>query len=245
MRFLLLIATCTLLFSLEGLWPLQRYRGSRLRRALPNVALAAIVIAMNVLLSFLIAMVCRAVAVQQTALTVVIGIAALDLSSYAAHVALHRSPFAWRFHRVHHSENAVDVTTALRQHPGETLWRVLCQLAPIVLLGLPLSVVVVYLTLSSVNAQLEHANLRVPERLDRVLRWLFVTPNMHKVHHSRWQPETDSNYANIFAWWDRLFGTYTRTADVAALRYGLDGFDAPEVQSFGGLLRLPFMGERS
>jgi protein-tyrosine-phosphatase len=167
-----------------------------------------------------------------------LGIAALDLATYVAHVAMHKSPFAWRFHRVHHSESEVDVTTAFRQHHGETLWRVAWQLPPILLLGLPFGVVVLYLTLSTLNAQLEHANLRVPDRLDRIVRRLFVTPNMHKVHHSRLQPETDSNYANIFSLWDRLFGTYTRDADLGALRYGLEGFD--ENQTLRRLLRLPF-----
>ena len=163
---------------------------------------------------------------------------ALDFSAYVAHVLLHKVPFAWRFHRVHHSDEAVDVTTAFRQHPGETLWRVLWQLPAILLLGLPLSTVAVYLALSAVNAQLEHANLRVPEPLDRLLRLLFVTPNMHKVHHSRLQPETDSNYANIFSVWDRLFGTYTRHVDFGTLRYGLD--DVAGAARLCGLLRMPF-----
>jgi sterol desaturase/sphingolipid hydroxylase (fatty acid hydroxylase superfamily) len=240
-RLVLLIVVCALLFSLEHIWPLQRYRPSRLRRAWPNVALTALVIVLNVALASLVAAVSAAVAMQTSnLLRVVIGVAALDLATYAAHVAMHKSAFAWRFHRVHHSDNEVDVTTAFRQHPGETLWRVAWQLPPIVLFALPFGVVVLYLTLSTLNAQLEHANLRVPTRLDRVMRRLFVTPDMHKVHHSRLRRETDSNYANIFSLWDRLFGTYTGGADLAALRYGLDGFDQPSTQSVPGLLALPF-----
>jgi sterol desaturase/sphingolipid hydroxylase (fatty acid hydroxylase superfamily) len=125
------------------------------------------------------------------------------------------------------------------------VWRVLWQVAPIVLFGLPFGVVVLYLTLSTLNAQLEHANLRIPKRLDRVLRSLFVTPDMHKVHHSRLQRETDSNYSNIFSFWDRLFGTYTPGADLGSLRYGLDGCDEPAAQTFRGLLGLPFGSARS
>jgi len=245
-RLILLIGACTLLWSLEGIWPLQRYRGARLRRVIPNVALTALVVLLNLAMSFLVATVCEMMRFELTApLNVIVGIAALDLATYAAHVAMHKSPLAWRFHRVHHSENEVDVTTAFRQHPAETLWRVVWQLPPVILLGLPFSVVVLYLTLSTLNAQLEHANLRVPERLDRALRWFFVTPNMHKVHHSRAQQETDSNYANIFSIWDRLFGTYTRSADVESLRYGLDGFDELRMQTLRGLLRLPFGTTRS
>jgi sterol desaturase/sphingolipid hydroxylase (fatty acid hydroxylase superfamily) len=172
----------------------------------------------------------------------VLGIASLDLSAYAAHVALHRTGVGWRFHRVHHSDREVDVTTAFRQHPGETVWRVLWQLPPIVLFGLPLWVVAVYVTLSGLNAQLEHANLRVDERWDRILRLFVVTPNMHKVHHSREQKETDSNYANLFSVWDRLFGTFTPDVRFETLRYGLDGLDDPKSQSVAGLLSLPLRG---
>jgi sterol desaturase/sphingolipid hydroxylase (fatty acid hydroxylase superfamily) len=230
MRLVLLLITCALLWSLES-----RPDRSRARRALPNIALAALVIAVSLALSTGVAAVSGT---RGGIVNAVLGIAALDLAAYGAHVALHKSALAWRFHRVHHSEPEVDVTTALRQHPGETLWRVAWQLLPIVALGLPFGVVVLYQTLSTLNAQLEHANLRLPERADRMLRLLFVTPNMHKVHHSRLQRETDSNYANLFSLWDRLFGTYTPATDLDALRYGLDGFDEP--QSLGALLRLPF-----
>ena len=238
MRLILLIAFCALLWSLEGILPLRRYADARVRRRLPNIALAAIVVAMNLALSMFVAALASENAVSLS--HAVVGIAALDLATYTAHVLLHKSALAWRFHRVHHSEPEVDVTTAFRQHPGETLWRVAWQLPPVIILGLPMEVVALYLTLSTLNAQLEHANLRVPERADRVLRWLFVTPNMHKVHHSRVQRETDSNYANIFSIWDRLFGTYTRRADLETLRYGLDGFDHPSRQTLRGLLGLPF-----
>lgn len=215
MRLILLIVFCAVLWSLESVRPR--------RSVFPNLALTAIVIAMNFALSVIVASVSAVRAVS--VLEIVIGIVALDLSAYVAHVLLHKSALAWRFHRVHHSDAEVDVTTAFRQHPGETLWRVAWQLPPILLLGLPFGVVVLYLTLSSLNAQLEHANVRLPERVDRWLRALFVTPNMHKVHHSRLQPETDSNYANLFSVWDRLFGTYTAHADLGSLRYGLDDVD--------------------
>jgi sterol desaturase/sphingolipid hydroxylase (fatty acid hydroxylase superfamily) len=96
----------------------------------------------------------------------------------------------------------MDVTTAFRQHPGETVWRIGWQLAGIVVFGLPLWVVVVYLSLSSLNSLMEHANIKLPDRLDSLLGLLVVTPNMHKVHHSRLQIQTDSNYANIFSVWE-------------------------------------------
>ena len=171
----------------------------------------------------------------------VLGVIALDLFAYFAHVLLHKSWLGWQFHRVHHSESAVDVTTAFRQHPGETVWRTLWQLAAIIVFGTPLWVVLIYLILSASNAQLEHANIKMNGKLDRLVRLVVVTPHMHKVHHSRNQSQTDSNYSNIFSFWDRLFGTYTSAVDFQSLRYGLDGFDAKDRQTLKELLRMPFM----
>jgi sterol desaturase/sphingolipid hydroxylase (fatty acid hydroxylase superfamily) len=235
---------CAALWSLESVMPLYRFPDRRLRRALPNIGLTALLVLTNLALSFAAAG-ASGFAVADRVLPrlpvwadVLAGIAALDLFAYVAHVLLHRMPLGWRFHRVHHSEEEVDVTTAFRQHPGESMWRVVWQLPAIVLFGIPLGIVVVYLTLSAVNAQLEHANVRLGERADRLLRLLVVTPNMHKVHHSRIQQETDTNYANIFSVWDRLFGTYTSRVDFATLRYGLDEH-AP--RRLRGLLAMPFV----
>lgn len=214
---LLLIASCAVLWSLETLVPLRRHP-RRVAHAVPNVALTIVVLLTNLTFSFAAA---RASRLGVIALPPLLGIVALDLSTYLAHVALHKSPLGWRFHRLHHSDEEVDVTTAFRQHPLESLWRIAAQLPAIALFGIPMWAVTLYLTISATNAQLEHANIRVPSALDRALRLLFVTPHMHKVHHSAWQPETDSNYANIFSVWDRLFGTYTGQAEVEGLRYGL------------------------
>ena len=234
MSLLLLIVVCAVLWSLES-------GEHRRHHAAPNIGLTVVVLLTNLALSFAAAW-ASAVSQRETQipawLHAVIGIAALDFFAYAAHVLLHKIPLAWRFHRVHHSDESVDVTTAFRQHPGETVWRVLWQLPAIVLFGLPLWIVVIYLTVSATNAQLEHANIRLSDGLDRRLRLLFVTPNMHKVHHSRLQPETDSNYANIFSVWDRAFGTYTSRIDFRTLRYGLD--DRSDRATFVGLLRMPF-----
>ncbi|HKE60270.1 MAG TPA: sterol desaturase family protein [Pyrinomonadaceae bacterium] len=249
-RLFVLLALCTMLWSLESVVPLNRYRKHRLRRALPNIAFTLLLILTNLLLSFATAQLVSFAQSHRLGLLFLIdlspwlvpliGIMGLDLFAYLAHVLLHKSWLGWQFHRVHHSESEVDVTTAFRQHPGETLWRILWQLLAIVVLGLPLWVVVLYLMISAVNAQLEHANIRINAGVDRWLRLLVVTPNMHKVHHSREQQETDSNYANIFSLWDRLGGTYTAQVDFQKLRFGLDGFDSEERQSFGALLRLPF-----
>ena len=246
MNILLLVIGCAVLWSLESVMPLYRFGDRRLRRALPNIGLTVLLLLTNLALSFVVASVADSAASHRLPvwIEVVLGIAALDFFAWIAHLLLHKVPFAWRFHRVHHSDERVDVTTAFRQHPGETVWRVLWQLPAIALLGLPLWIVMVYLMISAANAQLEHANIRLREPLDRLLRLLFVTPNMHKVHHSRLQPETDSNYANIFSVWDRVFGTYTRHVDFETLRYGLDDIDDRDAQRLRGLLAMPFVSSR-
>ena len=251
LRLLALVALCGLLWSLESIVPLYRYQNSRVRHALPNVALTLILVLTNLALSFSSAYLADFTVRNGVGLffqfglsastQAVLGVVALDFFAYLAHVLLHKSWLGWQFHRVHHSENAVDVTTTFRQHPGETVWRILWQLVAVLVFGLPLWVVIVYLILSSLNAQMEHANIKLNGNLDRLLRQLIVTPNMHKVHHSRDQRQTDSNYSNIFSFWDRLFGTYTGEINFQKLRYGLDGFDAKEKQTLRGLLKMPFM----
>jgi sterol desaturase/sphingolipid hydroxylase (fatty acid hydroxylase superfamily) len=252
-RLMILIVACALLWSLESFIPLNSYAKDRLRRAVPNIALTVLLAATNLLLSFASAQLVALMQAKQFGLlfmihlspsmTLIFGIVVLDLFAYFAHSLLHKSGIGWQFHRVHHSDNDVNVTTAFRQHPGETVWRVLWQILAVVVFGLCLEVLAVYLTMSALNAQLEHANIRMNHSLDRWLRLILVTPNMHKVHHSRQQIETDTNYSNIFSIWDRIFGTYTRAVDFKRLRYGLDGFDDLEKQTVTALLRLPFVNE--
>jgi sterol desaturase/sphingolipid hydroxylase (fatty acid hydroxylase superfamily) len=246
-----LILLCALLWTLESVVPLYRYGRDRLPHSFPNFALALLLVLSNLALS---AGTARLAAFSDShrvglfhlldlspLLTLVLGVAALDFFGYWAHRLLHQSWLGWQFHRVHHSETAVDVTTAFRQHPGETLWRILWQLAAVVVFGPPLWVIVIYLTLSALNAQLEHANIRLHGRVDGLLRLFVVTPNMHKTHHSRLRKETDSNYSNIFSFWDRLGGTYTPRVNFEELRYGLKGFDDADKQTLRSLLKMPFV----
>jgi sterol desaturase/sphingolipid hydroxylase (fatty acid hydroxylase superfamily) len=246
-----LILLCALLWTLESVAPLYRYGRERLPHAFPNVVLALLLVATNFALSAgsarLAAFTERdgiglfSLLGMSSLMKLIPGVAALDFFGYLAHLLLHKSRLGWRFHRVHHSEKTVDVTTAFRQHPGETVWRILWQLAAVVVFGLPLWVVFIYLTLSGLNAQLEHANIKLNERVDSLLRLFVVTPNMHKTHHSRLRKETDSNYSNIFSFWDRLCGTYTPRVNFKELRYGLKGFDDADKQTSRGLLKMPFV----
>lgn len=251
MRLFTIVGVCGLLWSLESFAPLYHDRKGRLRHAVPNVGLTVLLVLTNLALSFSSAYLSAFTVQHRVGLFALItlpvwsqaflGVVALDLFAYFAHLLLHKSWTGWQFHRVHHSENLVDVTTAFRQHPGETIWRTLWQLAAILVFGIPLWVVLFYLILSALNAQFEHANIRMNGKLDRLLRLLVVTPHMHKVHHSRNQRQTDSNYSNIFSFWDKFFGTYTSEVDFQSLRYGLDGFDVKERQTLQGLLKMPFV----
>jgi sterol desaturase/sphingolipid hydroxylase (fatty acid hydroxylase superfamily) len=170
----------------------------------------------------------------------VVAVAALDLAFYAAHVSWHKIPALWRFHAVHHSDPAVDVTTAIRQHPVESALRYAALGAMAVAIGPSPAAFAAYRTASALSALLEHANLRAPRRLDGVLSLVTTWPHMHKVHHSRSREETDTNYGNIFSWWDRLFGTFTPSHRGRHVRYGLDGLDDPALQTAGALLAQPF-----
>ena len=171
-----------------------------------------------------------------------IAVVLLDFSYYLAHVAMHKSPLLWSLHRVHHSDPVVDVTTTIRQHPGEGVVRYVFMAAFACALGVGIGAFAVYRLWSAVNGLLEHANIRVPRALDRALSLVTTWPNMHKVHHSRDVRETDSNYGNIFSWFDRLFGTYTPSWRGEHVACGLDGLDEPALQTTTGLLALPFSG---
>lgn len=175
----------------------------------------------------------------------VIALVALDGAQYLAHIAFHKTPLLWRIHAVHHHDTDVDVTTAARFHPLEIAAHTLFLLPVIVLLGLGLAHVVVYEILLLATSMFHHANLRMPRRLDRALRLLIVTPRMHWVHHSEWQPETDSNYGSVLSVWDRLFGTFRLRADPASIRFGLEGFARRDTRTLRGMLVTPLLRRRA
>ena len=157
---------------------------------------------------------------------------------YLAHVGLHFVPLLWRAHAVHHSDPFVDVTTTYRAHPIEVGWRGLFLIVPTWILGVPPIALVVYRLLSALNGLFEHANLRVWPAVDRALSLVWVTPNMHKIHHSRERIETNSNYGNLLSIHDRLFRTFTDTRRALSVRYGLDDTNPSAIQSMPELLTM-------
>jgi sterol desaturase/sphingolipid hydroxylase (fatty acid hydroxylase superfamily) len=171
----------------------------------------------------------------------VFGIVALDFAyGYFAHWAMHASPALWEYHRVHHSDPFVDVTTSYRTHPVESVWRHLWLFVTVWVFGVPAGAVVIFRVLSAVNGIFEHANIRVGPALDAAFSRVWVTPNMHKVHHSRDQTETNSNYGNLFTLHDRAFRTFLPTERALSVKYGLEDVDPAEIRSFGALIAMPW-----
>ena len=170
----------------------------------------------------------------------IIALLLLDFSSYACHVALHRVPTFWRYHRVHHADPAVDVTTTLRQHPGESVIRYAFTAACALAIGASPGSFAVYRGCSVLSALLEHADIRVPLWLDGVLSLFTTWPYMHKIHHSRSVGQSNTNYGNICSLFDRLFSTFTPSREGVRIAYGLDDFDEAAMQTTAGLLVMPF-----
>ena len=169
-----------------------------------------------------------------------LGVVLLDFSFYVAHVAMHKVPALWKVHSVHHSDPVVDVTTTIRQHPIEGVLRYAFMAIAACAGGVGVGAFMVYRVWSALSGLMEHANLRLPRWLDRVLSLMTTWPNMHKVHHSRAASETDTNYGNIFPWFDWLLSTYTPSWRGTTVACGLEGFDEPSLQTTSGLLALPF-----
>lgn len=164
---------------------------------------------------------------------------ALDFWTYWWHRLNHRLPFLWRFHRAHHSDTHMDVTTASRFHIGEILFSNCLRIPLILLLGIHLWEIVVYETALLAVIQFHHANIGLPPRLDQFLRCFIVTPAMHKVHHSRLQPETDSNYSSLLSIWDRVFRSFRLRDNPRTIQFGLDEFAKPEDQTLPGIFKTP------
>jgi sterol desaturase/sphingolipid hydroxylase (fatty acid hydroxylase superfamily) len=165
-----------------------------------------------------------------------------SLSHYAIHVASHKIPLVWRFHRVHHCDVHLDVSSALRSHPLELIAISVFMIPVNVLCGLSPVVLAVYEGVEAVANMLTHANIRVPQSLERCVRWLVMTPSLHRLHHSTFQAETDSNYGNVFSFWDRLFGTYRGETIQPGenFRFGLDDVSPERAGNLQSQLGLPW-----
>jgi sterol desaturase/sphingolipid hydroxylase (fatty acid hydroxylase superfamily) len=174
-------------------------------------------------------------------LAVVIAVVLLDLAIYFQHVMFHAVPTLWRLHRVHHADLEFDVTTGVRFHPVEILLSTAIKCAAVAAIGAPAMAVLVFEVLLNVTALFNHANASVAPWIERWLRWLLVTPDMHRVHHSVRYDESSSNFGFNLPWWDRIFGTYRAQPEAGhdAMTVGVDAFRTPDELRLDRLLVQP------
>jgi sterol desaturase/sphingolipid hydroxylase (fatty acid hydroxylase superfamily) len=179
-------------------------------------------------------------------LEVLVAVLLLDLAIYLQHLMMHRVPLLWRLHRVHHADLDIDMTTGSRFHTLEIIVSMLIKWAVIFLLGPALLAVLIFETLLNGMAVFNHANVRLPGTMDRLLRLLLITPDVHRVHHSILRHETNSNYGFNLSIWDRAFGTYIDQPEKghSAMTIGIPEFRDPrQVDRLYGMLTLPFVGK--
>lgn len=253
----ILVGGIFIFWIIEGVFPLFDFGYKKVRHAAINAVLTAFFVVIG--LGFAGALLAASDFVTQqefgllnwVALPIwaqmIVGVMLLDFfGAFLVHWVEHKVKFMWRFHLIHHSDTTVDVTTGLRHHPGEAVFRMLFTILGVVVVGVPIWIVFLYQSLSALFTHFNHANIQMPKKVDRALSFLFVTPYMHKVHHHYTQPLTDTNYGNIFSIWDRAFGTFAEVADTKELIYGIDThMDPKEHDDVVKLLKIPFQKYRS
>ena len=250
-RAVILVGGITFFWILEGSIPLFRFNHNKLKHAIPNFFFTFTTILINFSLAFLLMKSSDWVSNNYFGLIhlydfplwikVILGILLLDLvGAYLAHYVEHNVKPLWMIHLVHHSDQKVDTTTANRHHPLESLIRFSFTLFGVFVSGVPIGVVMLYQSLSIISTQFTHANIRLSKRLDKFISYIFVSPDMHKIHHHFRLPYTDKNYGNIFSIWDRIFGTFVYY-DREKIKYGVDVFpDESKNSNIKDLLSQPF-----
>lgn len=250
-RTAILMSGLLLLWIIEGMAPRFRFGNKRYKHAGTNLFFTLTTVIVNTGLAFLIVKASLWTSAHRFGLLyltqlplwlhTILALLMLDfIGAWLIHWVQHKTGWMWQFHKIHHIDTQIDATTALRHHPVESLFRVIALFVAIVAMGVPFWMVMFYQSLSALMSQFNHANIHLPKWLDNALSWVIVSPDMHKVHHSHHQPETDANYANIFSIWDRLFGTFVKVPDTLAIRYGLDEYQDARYQEIGALLKVPW-----
>jgi sterol desaturase/sphingolipid hydroxylase (fatty acid hydroxylase superfamily) len=257
-RMAILVGGMLLFWILEGAIPFLslRFKRNRLQHAGVNFGLTVIHLIIHTFLAILIVKLSDWCLANQFGVvywtnagilaTILLTILIVDFfGGWLVHIVEHKFKILWRFHVIHHADNNVDVTTGLRHHPVESVVRGLFFFMGILLSGAPMFAVMIYQTILVFFTAFEHANISLPKWLDNAMSYVFISPNMHKVHHHWKQPYTDSNYGAIISIWDRLFGTY-KHLDKDLIRYGIDK-DYPNEQdeNFLLLLKKPFQKQDS
>ncbi len=251
-RLALLAGGILLFWIIEGAIPLfhLQYKKTKTKHALVNFGFTVLHLIIHSLLALVIVLLADWCNKNSFGLvywthanilfTIIIGVLALDFSSWLVHWTMHKIPFLWRFHLIHHTDNSVDVTTGLRHHPGDSILRGIYFILLIFISGAPVYSVMIYQTLLVLSTAFTHANISLPKWLDTTLSYFLVSPNTHKVHHHWKQPYTDSNYGAVFSIWDRLLGTFQKL-NINQVHYGLDHYYPNEKdEDFVALLKKPF-----
>lgn len=241
---------------LESVKPLFDFDYKKVQHAAINIFFTLTTIVVNFVMAFLLLMTSDHAVTHQIGilqwlpkmnlwLYTIIGLLLLDLiGAYLAHLVQHKTAWMWRFHLIHHTDTWIDTTSANRHHPGESVIRFIFTMLAVLVSGSPMWLVFMYQSLSVVFSQFNHANISLPPKIDEMLSWIIVSPDMHKVHHHYKLPYTDSNYGNIFSIWDRLFGTF-QILHKESIVYGVDTHMNPEEHNnLKNLLRIPFQKKR-
>lgn len=245
-----IISCMTIFWVAEGLYPLRDFHYNKWQHSKVNFVLLATTILINVGFGLATTGIFEWTGQHKFGvfnmlawpiwLELLLAIMVLDFTAqYLVHYLLHKVKFMWKFHTVHHSDTAVDVTTGTRHHPGDFIMRESFALVAIIIFGMPIAFYLIYRILTIFFTYLTHANLKLPSRIDKAMSIIFISPNMHKFHHHFERPWTDTNYGNIFSIWDHIFGTYTY-GDPQSIRYGLDVTDEFKSDSLEYQLMLPF-----
>ena len=253
---LLLTASFLFFTLLEGVIPLLRMRYKKIRHAAINFLFILLSILVTVPFAFLAIHSSDWVTKHDIGLLnlvelpswlyILLGIMMLDFfSGYMPHLVQHKVKWMWKFHLIHHTDNWVDTSTANRHHPGETIISLLFLIAAIFITGAPAWLVLLNQFIAAAFSQFVHANISIVPKIDYLVSWIFISPNMHKVHHHHMQPLTDTNYGSIFSIWDRLLKTFAKS-DISELKYGIDTYpNEEEHNNMGKLLVIPFEEYRS
>jgi sterol desaturase/sphingolipid hydroxylase (fatty acid hydroxylase superfamily) len=172
---------------------------------------------------------------------IILGFLLIDLWIYFWHFINHNSRFLWKFHRAHHSDLKMDSTTAIRFHTGEILISSLLKIPIFFIIGVTPEIVIIHEIVLNISTIFHHSNVNLPESIDKILRIIIVTPNMHRVHHSQIMKETNSNYTSTFSFWDRLFKTFKMNNNTSSIELGLKEFVNDKWQNLWGIIITPFI----
>ena len=245
-----IVGCMSLFWILEGYYPLFTHSYRKWRHAGVNIFFLTTTVLINVAFALLTVGVFEWIRINQFGLIylinwpiwleLLVSIMIFELiGQYLSHYLLHKVKWMWKLHMIHHSDTHVDVTTGTRHHPGDFLIRELFALVAVFITGAPIGFYFFYRILNVFFTYFSHANINLPIWLDKTLSWVFVTPGMHKFHHHYERPWTDTNFGNIFSFWDRIFGTFAYD-DPKKIQYGLDVLEKKPDESIGYQLRLPF-----